>query len=151
MWVAEIFSEITTELEKVNCKNNAKSLETYDFSTLYTTLPLTDLNEKLAWCIGKAFNGSKQKFLSIYQNVAKWVNKPRDSTLAWDEDTLKKAVKYLIFHSYIKIGDKIFLQIIGIGIGSDPAPFMANLYLFSYEFAFMEQKTALLENKKIYR
>ena len=55
----------------------------------------------------------------------------------------QKAVKYLIFHSYLKlkIGDTIFLQIIGIGIGSDPAPFMANLYLFSYEFAFIEQKS----------
>ena len=54
---------------------------------------------------------------------------------------MKKAVKYLIFHSFLKIGNKVFLQKIGIGIGSDPAPFIANLYLFSYEFAFMEEKT----------
>ena len=67
--IAENFSDITTELEKVNCKNSAKSLETYDFSTLYTTLPLTDLNEKLAWCIGKAFNGSNfSLFIRMWPN-----------------------------------------------------------------------------------
>ena len=98
------------------------------------------MNEKIEWCINKAFKGSKQKFLSIYSKSAHWVNKPRESTLSWDIVELKKAINYLIFNSFLKIGNKVFLQTIGIGIGSDPAPFIANLYLFSYEFAFMEEK-----------
>ena len=141
MWVAENFCEVTSVLENVNMKGTAKSVETYDFSTLYTNLPLNDLKEKLNWCIDKAFNGSKQKYLAVYEKCARWVNKPRESTLAWNCSELKTAIKYLIFHSFLKIGNKIFLQTIGIGIGSDPAPFIANLYLFSYEFSFMEVKT----------
>ena len=38
---------------------------------------------------------------------------------------------------YFKMGSKIFRQVIGIPMGSDPAPFMANLYLFHYENIFM--------------
>ena len=93
----------------------------------------------MEWCINKAFKGSKQKYLYIYSKSAQWVIKPRETTLSWDIVETKKAVKYLIFNSFLKIGNKVFLQKIGIGIGSDPAPFIANLYLFSYEFAFMEE------------
>ena len=45
----------------------------------------------------------------------------------------KKAVKYLIRNFYFAIGDQVFQQIIGIPTGRDPAPFLANLFLFYYE------------------
>ena len=34
---------------------------------------------------------------------------------------------------YFTFGDKVFRQVIGIPMGPDPAPFMANLFLFYYE------------------
>ena len=34
---------------------------------------------------------------------------------------------------FFTLGDKIFRQVIGIPMGSDPAPFMANLFLYHYE------------------
>ena len=36
-------------------------------------------------------------------------------------------------HCYFTFGDKIFRQVVGIPMGSDPAPFMANLFLYHYE------------------
>ena len=35
--------------------------------------------------------------------------------------------------SFFRVGDAIFRQKIGIPMGSDPAPFFANLFLFYYE------------------
>ena len=44
---------------------------------------------------------------------------------------------------YFTVGSHVFRQIIGIPMGSDPAPFMANLFLYFYENKF------ILEIKKI--
>ena len=45
----------------------------------------------------------------------------------------------LVDSAYFKFGNTIYRQKIGIPMGIDPAPQMANLYLFSYEFDFMER------------
>ena len=39
----------------------------------------------------------------------------------------------MINNAYFRVGNSIFKQKIGIPIGSDPAPFFANLFLFHYE------------------
>ena len=53
----------------------------------------------------------------------------------------------LIDNAYFKIGDHVFKQIIGIAMGSDPAPFQANLGLHYYEFAFLNKYA----NRKVAR
>ena len=47
-------------------------------------------------------------------------------------------VNYLIDNIYIQVGDHVFRQAIGIPMGTDCAPFLANLYLYALEFKFME-------------
>ena len=39
-------------------------------------------------------------------------------------------MKYLLENCYFELGSNIFRQVIGIPMGSDPAPFFANLFLF---------------------
>ena len=34
---------------------------------------------------------------------------------------------------HFTFGEKLFRQIVGIPMGSDPAPFMANLFLYHFE------------------
>ena len=55
--------------------------------------------------------------------------------------------EFLIYKIYIKLGDQIFRQIIGIPMGTNCAPFLANLYLFSYEYEFMMH---LMKNKMLH-
>ena len=47
--------------------------------------------------------------------------------------SIKTLLEFIIDHAYFQVGDKIFKQIIGIPMGSDPAPFIANLFLYVYE------------------
>lgn len=44
--------------------------------------------------------------------------------------SLKQAVKYLVENGPFKVGTQLFLQIIGITMGSDTAPFFFNPFLF---------------------
>ena len=50
-------------------------------------------------------------------------------------------IDLFIDNSFFKFGDKVFRQSIGIPMGIDPAPQMANLYLCYYEAKFMEMLT----------
>ena len=42
---------------------------------------------------------------------------------------------------YVTVGNDVFRQVIGIPMGTDCAPFLANLYLYALEFEFLEKLT----------
>ena len=46
-------------------------------------------------------------------------------------------INWLIDNTYITIGGSVFKQAIGIPMGTDCAPYLANLFLYSYEFDFL--------------
>ena len=56
------------------------------------------------------------------------------------EDQLVKRIKFLVDNIYIQVGNKIFRQTIGIPMGTDCAPLLANLFLFYHEYKFMKAK-----------
>ena len=50
------------------------------------------------------------------------------------------SVKFFIENIYIQVGNRIVRQTIGIPMGTDCAPLLANLFLFHYEYKFMKEK-----------
>ena len=50
---------------------------------------------------------------------------------------LTLTMNYLIDNCYVTCGDSLFRQKIGIPMGTDCAPFLANLFLYSYEHEWM--------------
>ena len=46
--------------------------------------------------------------------------------------------EYLIYNVYIKVGNNVYRQTIGIPMGTDCAPQLANLFLFHYEYLYMK-------------
>ena len=87
------------------------------------------LNELVDFC----FQGGTHEQLSILGSGAKWVSKNNRSGLRFSRSLLKEALQYLMEHCYFTFGSKLFRQAVGIPMGSDPAPFMANLFLYYYE------------------
>ena len=51
-----------------------------------------------------------------------------------------RLLNWLIDNIYVTFGDKIFRQVIGIPMGTDCAPFLANLFLFSYEYKWIDRE-----------
>lgn len=77
------------------------------------------------------------------------------------EHSFKQAVQYLLVNCFFKVGSQIFRQVIGIPIGSDPAPLFANLngYIkwkniyhhharFGYVYRFINDMIAMDDNKE---
>lgn len=134
-------------------KTSVKNVKTFDFSTLYTSIPHSKLKDAIAWTIKKAFLGRGKKYINVYKTRTCWSDTKMKSDSAGVQVTqriLLNMVHYLIDNIFVTCGDMVFRQVIGIPMGTDCAPFLANLFLFFYEFRFME-KMAKEKNPDLYR
>ena len=50
-----------------------------------------------------------------------------------------KMLKYLIDNIFVEVGGRIFQQTIGIPMGINCAPLLADLFLYSYEAGFVKK------------
>ena len=132
-WCIDSNSEITDTLDRISRKKNAKSISTFDFSTLYTKIPHDKLIEVLTSIVKSTFNTTTRKFMSVGNKRGYWVKGIRSKRVLYTADMVINCLKFLINNAYFRIGNHTFRQIIGIPMGSDPAPFFANLFLFHYE------------------
>ncbi len=57
----------------------------------------------------------------------------------------------MIDNIFVKFGDKVFRQVIGIPMGTDCAPFLANLFLYSYEYQWINKQRIKNNQKAIQR
>ena len=107
---------------------------------MYTSLPHKKLKEKLTWVISQCFDDGARKFIKINGNSAHWSKSRGNNNQCWDKDELIKHVNWLIANIYVVCGDSMFKQVIGIPMGTDCAPFLANLFLFAYEYEWLTKK-----------
>ena len=121
-------------INKINKRKNAKQISTFDFSTLYTKIPHDKLLEVLYETVDFVFKGGTRDYIVIDEKGnASWSTKRKGYKYVFTKDLLKEAIKFLVYNSFFSFGNIILRQIIGIPMGSDPAPFFANLFLASYE------------------
>lgn len=127
--------EILTKLETK--RYQADTISTYDFSTLYTTLPHNLIKTKLTQLIEKTFAREMTLFLACNTERAFFTNNSVKNYTMWTCDEVCKSLTFLLDNIYVRYGDTIFRQIIGIPMGTNCAPLVADLFLYCYERDFM--------------
>lgn len=139
----KLFAAISLESEfNWIIKNNSKVLEmlkdrndnrendvdltvaTFDFSTLYTTLPHGDLIRCLVALYNKYFTSD----IVIYFENKK---------IILSKSKFVEILKFCISNNFITFNNKIYKQVLGIPMGANYSPNLANLYLHFYESKFM--------------
>ena len=98
--------------------------------------------------INQCFNVSDRRYIHIDKFRARWSRAKVKNNHSWSAEDLASHVNYLIdniYNIYVVCGNTLFRQVIGIPMGTDCAPFLANLFLDSYESEWMKQKR---ENKQ---
>ena len=151
-WVIQNNENVIKSINNINRRNSAKTISTFDFSTLYTKIPHKKLLDVLNELVDFCFQGGTHEQLSVTKRGAKWVSKTNRTGIRFDREALKDAIKYLIENSYFTFGEKFFRQIIGIPMGSDPAPFMANLFLYHFESKWVNNlKKDSLHKARLFR
>ena len=53
-------------------------------------------------------------------------------------DNRCKMIEFLIDNSFVQFGGRRFYQVIGIPMGTNCAPLLADLFLYSYENEFLD-------------
>ena len=138
-WIADNNKAILDYISHINTNSKARNVQTFDFSTLYTKIPLEDLKEKLQNVISKAFKGGCNQYIRVSRTEARWNNQRNRQT--YSKEQIFKMLDLVIENSFFTFGSTLYRQKIGIPMGIDPAPQMANLYLYYYEAAYMEKLT----------
>ena len=106
-WVIQNPDPVLESIKRINRKKGAKSLATYDFSTLYTKLPHDKLVKELLKLIDFCFNGGKKTYIKINKwGRAFWGKKTKDS-IGFTKNQLKVAVKHLIENCYFSVGNTV--------------------------------------------
>ena len=91
--------------------------------------------KKLKDIITRAYKGMNRKYISVNNYSARWVNNGKGSLISCN--LLIEMIDWLIDNTFVTIGNSVFRQIIGIPMGTDCAPYLANLFLYWYEFDFL--------------
>ena len=143
--------EATDFLASWRRKAEIRQLHTFDFSTMYTTIPLEDLCTRLNRVIDEAFDSRPE---AKYENMieasmsrgraasASWVDSKSSShtksSQIFSSKEVKDLVYFVVMNTFILNGGKLKRQKIGIPMGTNSAPNITNLYLYSYESDYID-------------
>ena len=108
-------------------------MSTYDFSTLYTTLPHHLIKDKLIDLIEHTLSREKALYLACNDESAFFTSYVYKHYNLWSCQKVCEALGYLLDNIFIRFGTKLYRQIIGIPMGTECAPLVADLFLFCYE------------------
>ena len=134
-WSIKNSTEVLGKLQ--NNRYLASTVSTYDFSTLYTTLPHNLIKEKLTNLIQKTFGREKRLFLACNANRAFFTDEQVKHYTLWTCSDVCKSLCFLLDNIFVRYGDSIYRQVIGIPMGTNCAPLIADLFLYCYERDFM--------------
>ena len=115
----------------------ASSLSTYDFSTLYTTLPHNLIKDKLVVLIEITFQRECSLYIACNDKNAFFTSDSVRNYNFWSCQKVCEALTFLLDNIYIRFGSKLYRQIVGVSMGTNCAPHVADLFLFCYERDFM--------------
>ena len=99
---------------------------TYDFSTLYTTLPHNLIKEKLTELSELFFNREGSLYLACNENCAFFSSEQPKQYKLYSCQKMCDAHHYLLDNIFISIGSKLYRQIVGFPMGTICAPLVAD-------------------------
>ena len=117
-------------------------IKSFDFSTLYTTIPHQKLKSRLATIKRNSFihkNGNRRyKYLVLGREGPYFVREHSDSKSKYTEENIIRMLEFLVDNIFVVFAGKFFQQIIGIPMGTNFAPLLADISLYSYEAEFIQ-------------
>ena len=141
IWILKNSNELLENL-KAQSLHSVNSIKSFDFSTLYITIPHDKLKSKLKEIIKQCFfhkNGKRRfQYVVIGYKATYFVRDHSDAPQKYSDADVIKMLEYLIYNMFVEFGGRIFQQTIGIPTGTNCAPLLADLFLYSYEAEFVQ-------------
>ena len=97
-WSIDNSFECMSKIKNVN----AHSVYTFDFSTLYTNLPLIDIHDKLTKLIKKMYQNANAHYILVntYTGKAFWSHTDKGSYKSFNLQHLLDALEFILNNTY---------------------------------------------------
>ena len=95
------------------------------------------IKEKLTELIEQTFNREGSLYLACNDIKTFLTSEQHKRYKLWSCQKMCIALHYLLDNAFIRFGSKLYRQIVGIPMGTNCAPLVADLFLFCYERDFM--------------
>ena len=142
MWILKNSTSLLSSLDQLDV-STATSVQTFDFSTLYTSIPHDLLKSRISNLVHNAFRkkDGSVRYTHIKVTRAKGyfthdINGGGDNM--YTADNICKMIEFLIDNIFVQFGGHLFRQVIGIPMGTNCAPLLADLFLYSFENEFLD-------------
>ena len=85
------------------------------------------------------FNGNRRyKYLVLGREGPYFVKEHSDAKNKYTEEDIIKMLEFLVDNIFVVFAGKVFQQIVGIPMGTNCAPLLADIFLYSYEAEFIQ-------------
>ena len=122
--------------ESNRLNNHDKNIQTYDFKTLYTKIPLNKLKRNIQTFISTLFEYKKRKYINISSESAQFSDKVSTHG-SFTELEIIHQIDFTIDNCFISYNHLVFKQTIGIPTATNCASHLANIFLHIYEKTFI--------------
>jgi hypothetical protein len=138
MWILKNSKDLLDNL-KSRSFSKISSINTFDFSTLYTTLPHDKLKTSLKETVHKAFShrNDGSTFVVLGYNSTYFSNNIQKGKTCYSEEQVISMLDFLIDSIFVSFGGALFQQVVGIPMSTNCALLLADLILYSYESEFL--------------
>ena len=99
--------------------------------------PTILIKDKLVDSIERTFQREGSLYIACNDRNAFFTSDAVRNYDLWSCQKVCEALVFLLDNIYIRFGSKLYRQIVGIPMGTNCAPLVADLFLFSYERDFM--------------
>jgi hypothetical protein len=146
-WFVDSAKEVTTWLRTLDrpADVSERCITTYDFSTMYTTLELDAIVKSVRYATNEAFGeGHKHMIFNGLTKPCTWLDTDatENSANCFTANDITNMVSVLVKNTYILNGRHLRQQTVGLPMGTNPAPHLADLTCFMYEARTVDQATA---------
>ena len=142
MWILKNSTNLLSSLGHLGV-HKATSIQTFDFSTLYTSIPHDLLKSRMNNIINNAFkhkNGAtRYTHIKVGRNKSHFTSDPLNGDNKYTANDICKMIEFLVDNIYVRFGGQLFRQMVGIPMGTNCAPLLADLFLYSYENEFLDK------------
>ena len=99
------------------------------------------IRNQLVDLIENTFRREEVLYLACNEERAFFASEEHKKYDLWSCQKVTDALIYLLDNIYIRFGSKLYRQNVGIPMGTNCAPLVADLFLFCYERDFMKSLT----------
>ena len=118
-------------------------IQTFDFCTLYTSIPHDLLKFHINNIINNAVkhkNGATQyTHINVGRNKSYFTSDPLNGDNKYTANDICEMIEFLVDNIYVRYGGQRLQQVVGIPIGTNCAPLLADLLLYSYGNEFLDK------------